>query len=228
MEKKSTIVKSTLVVFAAMILAKLAALVEDAVLASMLGTTELADAYYISADIVQLFWYFGTLGISRVFLPEYKSQLLLYGEAEAETYGRNMLRFFTLFAILITGILVVFAGPLSGSMAFGFTAKNKALVASYVRYRTPQIVFWCWTWIFTSKLQSKGKFFASKLPEILIHIPVIVFSLLWFQKFGMAPIFWGLFTGSVLGFLSQLLFTRAPTRSPASRALSRQKLFSGG
>ena len=204
MHKENRIVKASLMVLFVIVLAKLFALAEDAAVASLIGTSAMADDYYMSADILQLFWYFGTLGIIRVFLPEYKRRLTLYGESAAESYSASITTLFTLFSLAITAVLFVFAGTLSGWMAYGFNEQDRLMTACYVRWRTPQIVFWCWTSLLTAKLQSRGKFLISKVPEVLVHLPVIVLSLLFFPRFGVDSLFWGLILGSILGFLSQL------------------------
>lgn len=205
MNKRDRIVKSGIIVLVITIIAKLAALGEDAVVASFMGTSDSADSYYMSADIIQLFWYFGTLGIVRVFLPEYKRQSTLYGEDAAEQYSRNMMAIFSWFVVAITVAILLLADVIVDMAAYGFTEENKALCASYTRYRTPQIIFWCWTSILTAKLQARKKYSASKIPEIIVHAPVIVLALLLYNAVGVQSLFWGLIIGSILGFLSQLI-----------------------
>lgn len=207
MKSNNKLIKSSVVVLIAMIVAKLAALCEDAVVASMIGTTETADSYYMSADVVQLFWYFGTLGIIRAFLPEYKKQLTNNGVSAAERYSDNMMSLFSLFSLAITILLLIFSLPLVRLVAYGFSSESKHICSDFVRYRTPQILFWCWTSMLTAKLQSNNKFLVSKIPEILIHIPVIVISILFYNRYGIITLFIGLFSGSVIGFISQIVFT---------------------
>ena len=207
MSRSDRLLKSSLVVLAVIVVAKLFALGEDAVVASLIGTSEVADSYYMSADIIQLFWYFGSLGIVRVFLPEYKRQLTIYGDSHAEGYSRSMFVVFTAFSILITAILAILAFPITKLTAFGFSSENKSATAEFVRLRTPQILFWCWTSLITAKLQSKNRFFVSKIPEAINHLPVIVLPLFFFRRFGAASIFAGLIVGSMLGFLIQYAFS---------------------
>lgn len=201
------LIRSSAVVLVAMLVAKLSALFEDSVVASMIGTTDTADSYYMSADVIQLFWYFGTLGIVRVFLPEYKKKLTNSGSDSAERYSDNMMSLFTIFSLSISILLLLFSLPLVKLVAYGFTSENKQICSEYVRYRTPQILFWCWTAMLTAKLQSNNKFLVSKIPEILVHIPVIVISIILFKKYGIITLFLGLFIGSIIGFLSQLIFS---------------------
>ncbi len=206
MKSRDRMVKSGIIVLIVTIVAKLAALGEDAVVASLMGTSAFADSYYMSADIIQLFWYFGTLGIIRIFLPEYKRQSTLYGESVAEQYSRNMTGIFTLFVVVIIAAILLLADPIVDMAAYGFTGENKELCAFYTRYRTPQIIFWCWTSILTARLQARKKYLVSKVPEIIVHIPVIMLALLLYKTVGVQALFWGLILGSILGFLCQFLY----------------------
>ena len=79
------ILKNVGVVFAILILAKIAAFANDAILAAFIGTSADADAFYMVLGIQQVIYPMLSVGIWKVFLPEYKKNMVLNGEKSALT-----------------------------------------------------------------------------------------------------------------------------------------------
>lgn len=188
------------------IAAKVCAFIQEITIASFVGTSELADAYYMTNSIMQILWSFLSLGISRVFLPEYKKCSVLEGEKSAEKYANNMLSIMALIALFLSAVIFLFAPLIVKVFAFGFSDEAKRLSTVFSRIRTPQYVFWCIITIISAMLQANGRFSGSKIHLIAVHIPTIILTIVLYEKLGIYAVLSGVLLGSVVGLLSQIPF----------------------
>ena len=102
------ILKNVGVVFAILILAKIAAFANDAILAAFIGTSADADAFYMVLGIQQVIYPMLSVGIWKVFLPEYKKNMVLNGEKAADIFANKIMILFTGFSLIVAGLIFIF------------------------------------------------------------------------------------------------------------------------
>jgi putative peptidoglycan lipid II flippase len=204
--KNYSLVRSVGVIMAASILAKFGAFFTEAILAAHLGTSIQADAYYIIAGIQQVFYPMLSVGIWKVFLPEYIRQVTNYGYEPAGILANKVLLLFTLASIIMMLLIMSFSGLVVSLVAPGFTGEVKVLSEQLVRISAPQYVFIIISSVFAALLQSHGKFFGSQIREFASHIPTIIIAVFFFKTFGVYGLAAGLVLGSAFRLIIQLPF----------------------
>ena len=193
-------------VFLFSLLTKAIAFIQEVIIAALVGTSEIADAYYMTNSIMQIFWSFLSLGISRVFLPEYKKSIVFGGKVAGEEYANNMMTLMLIASVLLSILTFVLAPSLVNIFAYGFSDEAKRLCVEFSRLRVPQYVFWCCITIISAMLQSNEKYIGSKIHELTVHIPVIIVAMLFFDRWGIYAILAGVLLGSLIGLLTQIPF----------------------
>lgn len=203
-EKK--ILKSVGVVFIILVLAKITAFLNDAILAASIGISADADAFYMVVGIQQVLYPMLSVGIWKVFLPEYKKNLVLYGEAKADALANKMILFFTGISFAAAGLIYCFHDTIVSVCAPGLTGEVKALCGELLQLSAPLYVFIIVSAIYATMLQCHGKFFGSQIREIASHIPTIITALFLYDKFGVSALVYGLVAGSIMRLLVELPF----------------------
>ena len=90
-------IKNTLIVLTCSIIAKILSYIWEAVLASFLGISENADAFYMVSGIVMVLYPILDLGIWKVFLPIYKQKLTLGNYVKADRIANISITLFFCF-----------------------------------------------------------------------------------------------------------------------------------
>lgn len=207
MSKKS---KSTLknigIVFWVLVLAKIIAFLNDAVLAAYLGTSVEADAFYMVLGIQQVLYPMLSVGIWKVFLPEYKKKLTLTGEKSADLLANKMILLFGGVSIFFAGIIFVFYRQIVKICAPGLSGEGEILCGQLLRISAPLYIFIIVSAVIATMLQCHGKFLGSQIREVVSHIPTIIFSIFLYNRFGIQVLAYSLVLGSILRLVVQFPF----------------------
>ncbi len=200
------ILKNVGVVFAILILAKIAAFANDAILAAFIGTSADADAFYMVLGIQQVIYPMLSVGIWKVFLPEYKKNMVLNGEKAADIFANKIMVLFTGFSLIVAGLIFIFHEKIVSVCAPGLKGDVKVLCGELLKISSPLYVFIIISAVIATMLQCHGQFVGSQIREIVSHIPTIITAIFLYQRFGIPALVYGLIAGSLLRFLVEIPF----------------------
>ena len=200
------LMQGTIVIVIIGVLAKMTAFLSEVILASYLGTSSVGDAYYMVTNIQSVVFPMLSVGIWKIYLPEYKSRVTRGELQTAQEITNTSITFFTLTALVVVGLLILFAGPVVSLVAPGFQSQTRKLCIELVRIAAPKYLFITAAAIYASMLQCHGKFFGSQIREVASHIPTILAALLLYRKIGIRAMAAALVAGSVLRLLVELPF----------------------
>lgn len=203
-DTNSSIAGAALVILIAMVASKFASFVSEAILAYYLGTSTTGDAYYMVSGIQQVLYPMLSVGIWKLFLPEYKKALALNGVEASTAYANKCFTLFVGFSMVFTALLAVFARPVVLFAAPGFDDATADLCTELVRISSPMYIFIIASSVYATMLQCHGKFFASQVREIATHLPVILAALLFFREYGVYALAVGLLVGGLVRLLVEL------------------------
>lgn len=203
--KKKSLLNSTAVVMAVILITKLVGLFRDVVLANYFGTSNISDAYLIAISIpTQLFWFVGH-ALSTAYMPMYNKVLAARGAQAAKKYTDNILTVSLLISCAIATLIAIFPEAIIKVYAAGFDDATVAITATYLRIGAPTILFMTFINVFGGYLNTKGDYIitvAISLPRnALLIISIITASILGYTYLG-----WGILGAYVAEFLFLLPF----------------------
>ncbi len=206
--QKSTagkIINGSLIIIAVSILAKFASFIAESVNAYYLGTDWRSDAFYMVSSVQSVVYPMLSIGISKVFLPAYKRHLSLDEDEKANVLANRMMTFLALVTLGLVTLLIIFARPVVSLIAVGFDDKTADLCADLIRISAPMYVFIIFAATYSAMLQSRNRFFASKIREVISHIPPILCVILLYERLGEVHGLYALAVSLVVGALCRLL-----------------------
>lgn len=207
MKRKPLLTTAQLAAFMAILtlVSKVLSFAREMVLANYFGAGIITDAYVMSQSIPNnlLAAVISAVGIS--YMPNFSKKLELEGEDSANVFTSQLinLQFIIIAAVVAMGC--IFAKPLVGLFAPGFSAETAALTAWYLRIAFFVLFFTMLAYIFGAWLNYKGVFLPQMLFGILqnlILIAVVVVSasidyhllilgpLLGYGVFGLLHVIW--------------------------------------
>ena len=206
--KETSIANATFVILLVAIASKLASFIVEAVLAAFLGASAIGDAYYMISGIQQVLYPMLSVGIWKVFLPQYEKTLSLEGTDQADALANKALFAFTAASILFSALLAIFSGPITALVAPGFDDQTSSLCAKLVCITSPMYIFIIVSSVYATMLQCHNQFFASQVREIATHAPLIIAALLFFDLFGVWALAGGLLVGALVRLLVEIPFIK--------------------
>lgn len=202
----SKIFKGTIIIVIIGVLAKVAAFIEEAVLAAYLGTTLQSDAYYMVWSVHAVIYPMLSIGIWNVFLPLYKSHISKKEIEKAFELTNKSLSFFTLISAVVVVLLIGFAPIVVSLVAPGFKDETRNLCIKLVRISAPMYIFIVASSVYASILQCHNKFFGSQIREVASHIPTIITALFFYQRYGITAMAIALVLAGLIRMLIELPF----------------------
>ncbi|MGH9183494.1 MAG: murein biosynthesis integral membrane protein MurJ, partial [Acidimicrobiales bacterium] len=210
--------RSSATVAAGILLSRLAGLLRERVIASVLGVGVAVDAFRTAARIPNLLQnLLGEGVLSASFIPVYARLLDEGREDEAGRVAGAVAGLLAAVAGLLVGVGVVLADPLTALLAPGFTGERRDLTVTLVRILTPGVGVlvlsaWC-----LGVLNSHRRFFLSYVAPVLWNAAQIaVLVALGMRDLAQSSVAvglaWGAFAGGVLQLAVQLPAVRAVAR----------------
>ena len=200
------VLRGTIIIVAIGILAKIVAFIEEAVLASCLGTTSQSDAYYMVWSIHAMVYPMLSVGIWNVFLPLYKGHLAKKENEKAYNLTNQLLSFLTIISVIVVAILFFFAPVVIALIAPGFDGETRDLCIKLTRISSPMYIFVVAAAVYASVLQSHDKFLGSQIREVVSHIPTIVAAIFFYKMWGIEAMAVSLIIAGILRLLIELPF----------------------
>lgn len=201
----SKVVKSTIGLMIATILAKILGFVREIVLASTYGTSMYTDAYLTSMNVpLVIFAVVGT-ALGTTFVPLYFEIRNTKNEQEALIFTNNILNIVFIISLLIFIIGSIFIEPIVKIFGIGFNPETFKLCVKFSRVMMISVIFTGLSYIMSYYLQTNNNFVVPgliSLPRNIIIITSTVLSI----KYGIMTMVWGSLVGIILEFIFQLPF----------------------
>jgi putative peptidoglycan lipid II flippase len=205
------LIKSTLTTGGMTLVSRISGFVRDAVLARFIGTSLVADAFFVAFRIPNfLRRIFGEGAFSQAFVPvfsEYKTR----GDQEA-TQGfidhvagilAAVLFIITLIGVIVAPLLVMVLAP-----GFVPSADKYAMTVAMLRITFPYLLFISLVAMAAGILNTHGRFSVPAFTPVLLNLSLIA-AALWLAPHMDQPVMalaWGVFIAGVAQLLFQLPF----------------------
>ena len=180
---------------------KIIAFVFQAVLAALLGTGVMTDAYFSAAELFGVLEVTAISSLTVVALNRYSEYLSREGEKEGFSFLSNLLSFYMPFLAILSAVIFVFADPVSYMVAPGFSADAHGVLVLCIRVMATIPVIECVTAIGLAVLRQKRRFALTSLKSLFISVAGIVFVVIFSKTKVNSAV-----TLSVAYMVSMLLF----------------------
>lgn len=172
---RSTIAKSFSLLTILTLFEKVIAFVFQAIIASLLGTSAVTDAYFSSSELFGFFEVAVISTLTVVALNKFICHLNREGESEAFAFLSKLLSFYIPIVITLSVGIFVFALPLSYLTAPGFSKEARDTLIICIRVMAAIPIIECFTAIGMAVLRQKKRFGITGLKSLFISVIGIVF-----------------------------------------------------
>ncbi len=223
--------RSAAVVGGMTIISRILGFIRDVLIAAVLGTGLVADAFFVAFRFPNLFRrLFAEGAFNSAFVPLFAKRLEGEGEAEARRFGEEVLSVLTFTLIVFTVIAEIFMPLLVYLLAPGFVDNPEKfnLAVMLTRIAFPYLLFMSLVAFLSGVLNSLGRFAAAAAAPILLN--VVLISLLVLATFASDKqqvgylLVWGV---SLAGLLQLLMLVIAARRGGMVFKLRRPRLTPG-
>jgi putative peptidoglycan lipid II flippase len=178
------LIKSGIIVAFFIMLSRIFGLARELFVASVFGSSSIADCVNIAFKFPNLFRrIFGEGALSVVFIPIF-SQKLLESQSSARKFSSEVLTLLFISLIILSTLMQIFMPYLMVLIAPGFykIQEKYELAILLCRITTPYLIFISISAIFGGMLNSVKKFAAFAFVPIIMNVCVILFTYLWQEK----------------------------------------------
>jgi len=215
------------------IISRILGFVRDVMIAAVLGTGFVADAFFVAFRFPNLFRrLFAEGAFNSAFIPLFAKRLEGEGHEEARRFGQEVLSVLVFTLIIFTAVAEVFMPLLVYLLAPGFVDNpekfNLAIVLTRIAF--PYLLFMSMVAFLSGVLNSLGRFAAAAAAPILLNIVLISVLLIAAvalkkdQQFAGHLLVWGV---ALAGCLQWLMLVIAARRAGMAFRLVRPRLTPG-
>ena len=205
MNSQHKVGKSASIISACTLFSRILGFIRDMVLASLFGTSWLADAFFVAFRIPNfLRRLFGEGALSGAFIPIFSDYLTNKSREESEELASASLTLL-LFALVLTTILgIAFAPIIVKVIAPGFSGQDKLpLTILLTRYMFPYILLIGLAALMMALLNSLKHFAIPAFSPAILNIAIITSALIISPRLEQPVI--GIAIGVIIGGIGQLL-----------------------
>lgn len=200
------IIKSTLILFVISIFAKISGFGRDLIIAYSFGATHIVDLFYFAELLPNVIVYFTQGGFITAFIP-------IFNKLNKEELSGKMLVNKMISFILLSSTAMIFIILLAEknflSNVVGNYSENDIYIIIKVSYLLLPIVLlngvFC---IFRGIQESNKNFFPPAISIVFTNILIILFVVLFSERYSIYSIAIGMFIGNILQLLFQVPFVR--------------------
>ncbi len=171
----------------------------EILLARHVGISYQADAYSAAFQIPDILNYLLAAGASVALVPFYTQRKAEYGAESARNLLGTVLGNVTTVAILLTGLLFVFADTLVDFQFPHFNSETRELTVRLTRILLPAQVAFVSGGIIRGGLMAEGRFAAQALMPIIYNFGILIGGLFLAPHIGIEGFAWGALVGAILG-----------------------------
>lgn len=179
--------RSAVTVGSGTLLSRVLGFVRDILIAAMLGAGPLADAFFVSFRLPNLFRrLFAEGAFNSAFVPLFAGRLAAQGEAEARKFAEQSLSVLLSILFVLTIVAEIFMPALMFLLAPGFAGNEEqfANVVLFGRIMFPYLLFVSLVALYGGILNSLMQFAAAALTPVLFNSILIVALALIIPAFG--------------------------------------------
>lgn len=197
-KKANRAMRATLAVTLVIIVSKLCGFVRDMVLANYFGTTAASDAYNSAYSLFYLPIMLFNSCITSTLVPQYMRARDERDLEHANRFASNVLNLFCVFALVVSALMYLLAGPLVQLIYSGFGPEKAALTTDLTRVMMPSLVFYVASIVLTSVLNATEHYNAAQLTGFPLSLALIVGMVGFADRFGIYSVAWGVFAAGIL------------------------------
>ena len=149
--------------------------VRDILIARFLGSTVIADAFFVAFRIPNTFRrLFGEGSFNAAFVPSYSKELVK-GKRKSENFANNIFNFLTIFLLALVLLVELFMPVFVSLIAPGFKSNPEkfALAIQLTKITFPFILFVSLASFFSAILNSHNRFAAASAAPIILNLVMI-------------------------------------------------------
>ena len=188
------------------IISRILGYLRDILIAIFLGTSSIADAFFVAFRIPNTFRRLFAEGtFNAAFVPSYTSELSK-GKSRSKKFGDQIFNLLFLGLLFFILIVEIFTPAFVGLIAPGFVddVQKIELAINLTRIMFPFLMFVCLASFFSAILNSHNKFAAASAAPIILNI-ILIGILLFGRSLGDEIVFYLSYGVSIAGLL-QLIF----------------------
>ena len=208
MSRKEKVLHSTMLVTLVIILSKAIGFGRDMVTTAYFGRTMENDAYVSAYSLFYLPVLLFNSCISATLIPMYVSERQKHSLKHSNCFASNAINLFALLALVVSAVMFALAEPLVRLVYRGFPADKIALTAKLVRIMVLALVFNVTSITVSNILNAMEKYIAAQLTGFPLSVCVIVASVAFSGRFGIAAVAWGVFAANILQLLVLIPFLK--------------------
>ena len=208
MSRKEKVLHSTMLVTLVIILSKAIGFGRDMVTTAYFGRTMENDAYVSAYSLFYLPVLLFNSCISATLIPMYVSERQKYSLKYSNRFASNAINLFALLALVVSAVMFALAEPLVRLVYRGFPADKIALTAKLVRIMVLALAFNVTSITVSNMLNAMEKYIAAQLTGFPLSVCVIVASVAFSGRFGIAAVAWGVFAANILQLLVLIPFLK--------------------
>ena len=182
---KKNIFKTFSLIFIITVISKFLGLFRDIVFAKYYGTGYVASAFFAAIRIpTQLVDIILSSAIVSTFVPIFNQVLQKDGKDKANKFANNFVNIVALISTAIAIIGIIFAPQIVKALAGGFDTQTFNLTVELIKITFPMIIFTAIAYSLVGFLQSYGQFNIPAMISAVSNLVIIIFLLLFREKFG--------------------------------------------
>jgi len=162
------------------IISRLLGYLRDVLIAIFLGTSFLADAFFVAFRIPNTFRRLFAEGtFNAAFVPSYASELVK-GKLNANIFANKIFNLLFLGLLFLVIVIEIFMPTFVGLIAPGFSENSEKikLAIDLTRITLPFLIFVCLSSFFSAILNTHNKFAAASAAPIILNLILIAILLL--------------------------------------------------
>lgn len=153
---------------------KILGFLRDAVLASIYGTSHMADVFFFSLSIPDFFFDMINNTIIIGFIPITTSLLLKKSEYDVNLFVSGTIKFVFLISLVFFILVLLFGDSFVSLFAPGFIGESYDLAVIFVKILVFSLIFKCFISVFSGYLNVKRVFYPPALTGIILDICIII------------------------------------------------------
>ncbi len=200
----NTVAGGALLIALFSLLAKIVALVRERLIASTFGAGELSDIYYASFRLPDLIFNTLVLGaLTSAFIPVFQKTWLKDKEAGLKL-ASSVLNLFLIIMLILVVIAWFFAPNFIPTITPGFSSWQLVETIQLSRIMLLSVMFFVVSNIVGGVLNAWKKFFSFSLAASFYNFGIILGIVLFYPRFGLIGLAWGVVLGAASHLLIQL------------------------
>lgn len=203
-KKQETILSAAAVIMMTVFVSRILGLFRDRLLASYYTPDELG-IYFAAFRLPNLLFEMLVMGaLSTAFIPVFTQYFVDKSEKEAYALASYVMNITTIGVMVLAGVLVIFAQPISYLMVPSFSPQERELLISFTRIMLiGQLLPLVIGNFLTGMLQSMQRFLLPAVAPVLYNIGIIVGTIA-LSSWGLYGAVWGVVIGAMLFLLVQI------------------------